>query len=279
MYRNVFLLFAALLLLFGCKNDNIGKKLNLSSQDSSFNSDEAFQKAKEIIYMLPNPSETAMALKNANPSFSKEFLVPINYVEKFNTEEEEALALGVYSADLSLLTMFEQNQEAVEYVSAVKKLADNLGILEVINDSVITEVQENLQNKDKVVNIVSNVYLQMKNNLEETNRDVLAAMVVTGAWVEGLYLTVNMVNDVSKDTSLVEIVSDQRYSLEDLIELLDVYKNDEKINKINTELKELLKTYEKSATNANGTKTLSSDDFDTIKTKIAFIRKSFVNEP
>ncbi len=272
MYKRVFFYLGIILVfsLVSCKNEKNSdlNKINVDTSDQQID----VNKAKEIIYMLPNPTETALIIKNSRNTFTDEYLCPYQYVDRYNTSVEEALALGIYSTDLSFLTMYGENQKAVEYVSAVKKLSERLGIIKVINDSLITQLQQNIENKDKVVSIISETYSDMRAFLEENHREVLAAYMITAAWVEGLYLSVNLVDNVKTDTTLIPIIVDQRYSLDNLIDLLKVYQKDENVKLKIQELKELKDIYDKVKL------PMKEEVFDALKTKISLIRNSYINE-
>lgn len=268
MKRTLILIIPALLLIFqSCES---GNNVNTYSNDSITKVEVAFETAKQIFYSLPSPVETAMIIENTDVVFSDNFLLPIDASDLYETSYEQSVNLGVYSADLSYLTMFGQQQLAVKYLATCKKLSDELGLLNVINDSVINSLNKNIMNKDQALNIISEQFMNINSYLEENNRSTTATLIVFGGWVEGLYLSIMLVGDnVDDNPELIQMIYDQKISLEDLISLLQLYKNDPQIKKYLNETLEL-KTIFDSLNN-----TLVQEDFEKIKSKVQILRNSF----
>lgn len=267
-YLSLFLLLPLLLVTFSCEDEITD---NSNTNDTTTTKVEvAFETAKQIFYSLPSPVETAMVLENTNVEFAEDFLLPTDAVDLFETSYEQAINLGVYSADLSYLTMFEQQQMAVSYLSTCKQLSDNLGLLNVISDSVIYALQDNIMNKDQALNIISEQFMSINSFLEENDRSTSATLIVFGGWVEGLYLSSMLVGEnVDENPELVQMIYEQRISLEDLISLLDMYKNDPQIKKYLNETLELKTIFD----DLNGT--IKQDDFEKIQSRVQILRNSF----
>jgi len=237
------LIFSLIIFSFGCEDD--GSDSNVDTTNPEKKVKIAFETAKQIFYSLPSPVETAMIIENTNVQFSDEFILPYEAVDLYETSDEQAVNLGVYSADLSYLTMFGQQQIAVKYLAACKKLAEELSLLNVISDSTINELQNNIMDKDQAMNIISEQFININSYLEENDRSISATLIVFGGWVEGLYLSVMLIgNDVEDNIDLAQMIYDQKISLEDLINLLDLYKEDEHIKTYLYELKELKTIYD-----------------------------------
>jgi hypothetical protein len=264
------LLFLLVVLVFGCNDErsvtNNNDTLNVDTKDV------AYETAKQIFYSLPSPVETAMIIEKTKVKFNGDIILPASKADFFETSSEQSVILGIYSADLSYLTMFDQNQSTVEYIAACKKLTEKLGLLEVIPDSIITSIQDKLRNKEEVMNIISEQFMEINAYLEENNQTVNISLVVYGGWIEGFYLSAKLVdNDISKNPDLVQMICDQIFSLEDLITLLDLYKNNSEVNKYISNLSELkifLEKFEKDKTQNN---------FNILKDEIIKIRNIATN--
>ena len=102
----------------------------------------AYDEAKFIFYSLPSPVETALILEQLGIKYNDEYLSPASNVSRYNTQTSQALNLGIYSADLSFCALYEQNQAAIDYLAAVKKLSEQLGIVGFFNDSTIQKIQD-----------------------------------------------------------------------------------------------------------------------------------------
>lgn len=264
-------LLFGVLILFGCisceDEDNNNGYANSNNENIV---DEAFETAKQIFYSLPSPVETAMIIENTETEFSEEYILPLNAADLYETTTEQAISLGVYSADLSYLTMFNQTQFSLEYMGVCKKLAEDMGIMNVIDDEVLNEIQEKLKNRDEVMNIISEQFMKINAYLEENQRSVSATLIVFGGWVEGLYLSVMLVGeDVDNNPQLIQMIYDQHISLKDLIDLLSLYKDNEEVKPFLVEITELNEIYNSIDT------PMSQYNFEQIKSKIELIRNSF----
>ncbi len=218
----------------------------------SQNQQEVFNQAKAVFYSLPSPVETAATLESLGVKFNGEILHNAASVDKYNTTTAQAMNLGIYSADLSFCALYEQNQSVIDYLASVKKLAEQLGIVGFFNDSTISTIQENINNKNKIVGIVTNSYNRSTNFLEEQERSEIASTVIVGGWLESMYITIKMLNDVDynkhKD-EIREIVVNQEYTLEDLLGMLALFHDDNNIAKMETTMKELKTKFDKMGDN------------------------------
>lgn len=234
---------------------------------------QAFNQAKAVFYALPSPVETATTLEVLGLKFTDEYLNATSNVEKYNTTSTEALNLGVYTADLSFCALYEQNQAVIEYLASVKKLAEQLGIMGFFNDSTITTIQDNINNKNKIVGIVSESYTRSTNFLEEQERSEIASTVIVGGWVETLYITINMLEsiDINKNrTDINEIMINQEYTLEDLIGMLKLFSDDNNIAQLQSKLEELKTHFDKI------TDEVKAENIADIKEAVTTLRNNFI---
>lgn len=265
----VFLLF---LLLIACNND-VPKKEKIQDTIIGNKAEYTFNKSREIFYSLPSPVETAMVLENTDVEYDDEFLLAVKYVDLYDKSDDQALNLGIYATDLSYITMFERQQQTIEYLTACKKLVVKLGLLNVIDDSVISKLNDDIIDRSAAMNIISEQFLNINAYFEENNREVSATLMILGSWVEGLYLSVNLIGDnVSNNSDLAQIIYDQQISLDDLISLMNVYKDEPEISKRTADFYELKLIYNKMET------PMSQENFVELKSKVKRIRYSFTNQ-
>jgi len=260
------LLFLLVLVIVSCNEQTITDDDNTLTVDTN---KVAYETAKEIFYSLPSPIETAMIIEKTNVKFNGDIILPSSKSDYYETSSEQSVNLGIYSADLSYLTMFDQNQSTVEYIAACKKLTEKLGLLEVLPDSIITSIQDKLRKKEDVMNIISEQFMEINAYLEENDRTVNISLIVYGGWIEGFYLSAMLVdNDINKNADLAQMICDQIFSLEDLITLLNLYKNISEVNTYINELTVLKKHLEKFNVEKN------QANFEVLKQQIIKIRNS-----
>lgn len=223
------LLLALVLGITNCSSDKGGAGQTAISVDSLVSNDGALQKglstAKQIFYSLPSPLETALILKRAGATYNEDLLNPVENASRYSTNKSMALNLGIYSTDLSYASLFDQTQATIKYMSASKKMAEGLGILNAIDNSVVQRLEENVNNRDVIMDIISETFLNTNSVLEEDDRASVGAVILVGGWIEGLYLATSLVGDSKNaDSELMERIIDQKLSLVTVISLLDQYK-------------------------------------------------------
>jgi hypothetical protein len=98
------------------------------------------------------------------------------------------LNFGVYGADLSYVSLFGQTQASMQYMGVSKKLADELGILGFINQGIMERLEKNVTNRDSAMQIITEGFLTANEHLKEAGRPETAVLIISGGWIEGLYI-------------------------------------------------------------------------------------------
>jgi len=209
-------------IIVSCSSD--GNKA-VESQEQSVDlervqKEKIVKEAKKVMYSLPSPIETAMLIKRAGAEYNEELLNPTENVSNYNTTKSMALAMGVYGADLSYSSIFDQTQTSMKYMTASKKLADQLGLLSSIDSKIIERLEANVNDRDSIIRIISETFMNSNSALKEDNRPAIAAMILAGGWIEGLYLATSLTESVEQK-ELVERIIDQRLSFNEMIQLLE----------------------------------------------------------
>lgn len=210
-------------LIVNCASDGNNSDENVVTSDvdvETVQKQNIVKDAKKVMYSLPSPIETAMLIKRAGATYNEELLNPTSDLDKYTTNKEMALAMGIYGADLSYASIFDQSQTMMTYMQASKKLAEQLGLLSTIDQSIIDRLEANVNDRDSIIRIISETFLNSNSTLKEDNRPALAALILTGGWVEGLYLATSLTEKVSQQ-ELVERIVDQRLSFNELEKLLE----------------------------------------------------------
>jgi hypothetical protein len=205
-----------------------------------------------------------------------------------------ALNLGIYSTDLSYASLFDQTQASIKYMTASKKLAEGLGILNAIDNTIIQRLEENVNNREIIMDIISETLLNTNSILEENDRVAIGSIILVGGWVEGLYIATSLVDDVSNsDNELIDRIIDQKLSISTVINLLEQHKNVSDVNAVLADVKELSTIYNKIQISVSqievvadneSTTTLRSKNvvsvnpavFKELKEKVAQIRTKYV---
>jgi hypothetical protein len=241
------LLIAAL--ISGCGSDKQKSRSGeIKLDESELDTDllEDISSAKQIFYSLPSPLETAMLIKSAGATYNEEVLNPIENTSNYTTNKSMALNLGIYTTDLSFASLFDQTQTSIRYMNAAKEMADGLGILDAIDNNTIERLEENINNRDVIMDIISETFMNSSSFLTENERPALASIVLVGGWVEGLYIATNMVGDAPiEGNKLVERIVDQKLSFDIVLKLLEDNKDNTDVESIMTDINDLKSTFDK----------------------------------
>lgn len=236
-------------LLSGCRSGGSGKAQKDEPVTEPKDNTEAIQdvkQAKEIFNSLPSPLESAMLIKSAGAKFDKKFLNPVENTKKYTTNSSQALNLGIYTCDLSFASLYDQTQLIIDYMNAAKKMADGLGILDAINQSTLDRLEENINNTEVIMDIVSETFLNSNSYLKDNDQPAIATIVLVGGWVEGLYIATQLVdlNDFNGN-KLVGRIIDQKLSIGVLLSLLDSNKEHPAIGALTTQMNQLKTVFDK----------------------------------
>lgn len=225
------------------KSDKVTVDINSLQQDST--AIKGIKAAKQVFYSLPSPLETAMILKRAGAKYNEEILNSVDNTSRYNTNRSMALNLGIYSTDLSYASLFDQTQASIRFMTASKKMAEGLGILNAIDNSIIEKLEANVNNRDVILDIISETLLNTNSNLEENDRVEIGSIILVGGWVEGLYIATTLAdNSKSSNSELVNRIIDQKLSLNTVFNLLNQNKNNADIKAVLSDINEIKMIYD-----------------------------------
>ena len=244
----LFVAFFATAMFVGCKSG--GNKANQDADPVKMpqNSEiyEDIKQAEKIFNALPSPLESAMLIKSAGAMFNGSLLNPVSNDSKYVNNKSMALNLGIYTCDLSFASLYEQTQLIIDYMNSAKKMADGLGILNAIDKATIDKLEENINNNEVIMEIVSETFMNSSSYLEDNGQPAIAAMTLLGGWFEGLYLSTQLVdmNDFNGN-KLVGRIIDQKLSLDILINLLDDSKGDPAVDELIAQVQKVKTVFDK----------------------------------
>ncbi len=204
------------------------------------------EQAEKIFQALPSPLESAMLIKSAGARFEEKLLNPVSNVNNYVTNKAMALNLGIYTCDLSFASLYEQTQLLIDYMNAAKKMADGLGILKAIEQEDIDRLEENINNSEVIMDIVSQTFMNSNSYLEDNGQPATAAIVLTGGWIEGLYISTQLVDmDDFNGNKLVGRIIDQKLSIDILLRLLNSSKGNPAVDELMVQVTRLKNVFDK----------------------------------
>ncbi|MCE3280146.1 MAG: hypothetical protein K0S44_2337 [Bacteroidetes bacterium] len=278
MKNLILLLFAIIVSSFvSCSNDTPkNESLVVDTTTVPADSTQKFIPPVEMVISdIPFPFEILENLHSAHVPFEQKVMNPVSNTSKYNQYNSKALNLGVFGADLAYAVTYEQFQEIGQYVKHAKKLADDLNIPFAFNQEMLDKYNKFKTNKDSLTQVVYNSYNEVDKKLKGDERVGIAALVVTGSWLEGLYLSTSTFVNAEKTperNGLYKTIGDQKKSLGIVIKLLSEYQKDDYISNLIVELKEITSLYDGVKDNA----IMNEDQLKVIHGKVEKLRKKIV---
>lgn len=267
------------------------EEIKFTPKEGVYESDRK-ENIKKIFHALPSPVEMADLIKKTGSSFDKSFLNDPANVSKYITSSQQALNLGIYGADLSYASIFEQDRQSLNYLDAVQEIANALDVGAAIDKKVFDRLKDNQNNQDSLMSIITETYWTINAYLKENEgREETSALVIAGGWLEGLHLAGAHYQPGNEE--LHERIAEQKYALENLVSLLNSYESSS-LDEIKVDLKEIQVLYDdvniiKGKTTKDkdtsgmvvigGSKEVSMDDvtLQKVLSKIKDIRNKYIN--
>ena len=170
---------------------------------------------QKVLFALPTPIEVSMLIKNwgiPKPSLLND---PAN-ASSYLTKKKKALNFGIYITDMTTAGFYEQTQTVLRYKQALIQLIDGLGLQSVVSPKTLQQIEDNINNKNELLNIISNIYASCTENISGEDRDFYVLAMLTGGWVEGMYIATNMIdeNQASNEEKMKKIVSDNKLTFD-----------------------------------------------------------------
>jgi hypothetical protein len=210
----------------GNKND---EQALLEALDSSVEENKVISgEVNDILHRIPSPLEISVLLKESGKSYDGSFLNAPGNVERYSTNYRKGLNLGIYGTDLGYTNIYEQGQDGIKYLSTIKDLANELNIGQFFDMEIIGRLAANSSNLDSLLLITTQNFNDINQYLQTQNRSNLSVLFLTGGWLEALHITceVEKVNPGNKQ--LQETIGAQKIILENIMQLLSLYKGSDK---------------------------------------------------
>ena len=242
IFRTLGIIAGILIIFSGCKSSN-------QKQDDPAQSTADITTPEAVIqelsgYPIPTSIEITKMIYDAGAAY---YLNLSNDPEKagiYITKKDKALNLGVYGTDLSYASTYMMKMQMMLYLESSKTMIDELGIYTPFNRNYSERIENNLDNRDSLFVVLSESFFDTWKYLVENDEEILARLVVSGSWIEGLYVTSNVALTAKDNTKFLEILAKQKTSLNALVEMLEPVKDHTDISEIFTGLADLQKIYE-----------------------------------
>lgn len=194
------------------------------------------------LFSVPSPIQTALLIQKSGVTYDKSILHTSNKVNTYSTDYLRALNLGIYGADLGYVSLYNQTQDAIGYLGALKQLADKLGVSAAFDAATMKRIEGNITNKDSMLVLVGIAYRSSDAFLKNNQRNDVSSLILTGGWIESMHFSVTAYK--AKNTNELKWrIAEQKLALGSLIKILSNYPGEE-VKSLAAQLNDLSKVYE-----------------------------------
>ncbi len=234
----------ALLLLTSCGEEkpDVNNKVDIVKDSTII---DRIEKIENIFFNIPSPIETLSILKSAGATYEWNLPLDPKKLNDFNTNFSRAIAMGIYGADLNYASVFGQDNDMYMFLSCAEKLGKDLGLGQVFTKETTDRIEMNVDDKDSMQSIISETFWSMDSQLHEEGRENVSALIICGGWLEGVYLATQLAVLNPKNDAIKQRIAEQKYSIENLIKLLETYSSSEDLIEITFTMKELEALFQK----------------------------------
>jgi hypothetical protein len=272
------------------------KKENDAEASREF--DEAAKQIKEKVeqaeYDIPPPAEIPYIIQNTGADFNPDIVNdPAKVDDYLVSSKKAAFNLGVYATDIGYLSSYGKTQEALNFMDATLKLTDAVGVQDAIDFSVLERFERNLSSPDSLAGIVNEVIENSDQFLNKNDRTNMAAMVMSGTFIESLYIATQIIDTYPKDmlsddmrlnvlSPMVQMLAKQKESLGDVVDLLEsIEDKDDWIIATTNSMRELYDTYQnfdpmEKIRDGKGNEVLNDETLSQLTSQVASIRQNIV---
>lgn len=262
--QNLIFFLVIVNLLYSCSSGKNNEKDNIEENDTI---KTTVLNVGGELFSIPSPAQTAILVQKSGIVYDKTVLSSANLVNNYTTDFMRAMNMGIYGADLGYVSLYNQTQDAISYLSAVKQLSDKLGLSTAFDQKTMARLQNNLTNRDSMMVLVSLAYQTSDTYLKNSQRNELSSLILCGGWIEGMHFSLMAVK-ANKSEQIRYRIAEQKQALESILRVLSKNK-DKEVVEITSMISELDKIYQGVIFKYNFVEPIT----DTIK-KITYINSS-----
>jgi hypothetical protein len=195
------------------------------------------------LFSIPSPIQTASLIKNSGMEFNSDLTNNPTNITNYTTAFKQSLNLGVYGADFAYISFYGQDQLSLQYMKNIRSLVESLDLSSAIDKKLADRIATNINNKDSLMTISSAMFRKTDNYLKNSDRGDIAALILTGGFIESLYFSTNLAK-MDKSGELAKRIGEEKQTVISLMQLLDKH-DDPNFKALVTEFSGLVDAFSK----------------------------------
>ena len=288
-FKRTLYIFITFLIIGGCKNQNGRHQVKTEKITAIENMEEV----KDVYYRFPSPDEMLNFIDREKLTFDDELTLPVDYSKGYLDSKSQALNLGVYTADLAYISLFQRQKESLLYFQVIYGLSEKLRIASAFDPNMVIRYQDNIKNVDSLKALADEALEDISNYLVRNDKEKVFAVISIGGFIESLYIAFKLCGDFSPDNIIVQRISDQKLVLENLVNYSLEFAGDQNVSDAIRLIHSVRAVYNQLITTSTETKvtkdksgkliisggnkiTISEQQFDDLKDATFTVRKKIV---
>lgn len=250
--------------------------------------------SNEITYFVSTPAEIVEMLNGANLKYKPGLINDYKKTGTYLVQNAQAINLGVYSADISYCTYFDDLDNSANLFFGIQDLCDKLEISNLIDHIKLNRLKKNLHYPDSVKVMANEYNRSIYEHFIENNKKNVLTLIATGGLVEGLYIALNSIDKFDTESPIARAIAEQKYPFEVLRDFVQQQKGDEIVATISADIEKLDKVFstiipkkeEKTKVENNNGKiviggsnnlTINQSQYEELKKVVTEIRNSYIS--
>lgn len=197
----------------------------------------------DILESIPTPLEVSLLVKDLGSEYHKTQLSLSENADNYTNDYTKALNLGIYSVDFGYANLYQENEDAINYLNTIKKLTDGLNIGQFLDYVAIQKLAQASNDLDSLLQLTSQKFEHTTTELANQKREHLSLLILTGGWLESLYIT-SLVYKDSHNEELKNKIGEQKLVLDRILLALNIYPDKPHFKPLIDELENIRKIYE-----------------------------------
>ena len=133
--------------------------------------------------------------------------------------------------------------QIIEYLTSINKLADGIRVGQFFDFTTLKRLATSRENIDSLMYMSVSAFNNMDSYLRENQRGHLSALMITGIWMEGMYLATQVASE-NNDPVLHDRIGEQKLNLNNLFLILNAYESQAQIKEIIGILNDIKKEFD-----------------------------------
>ncbi len=231
MRANQLTILFGILLIIGCRSEKTPK--NAGETDSiNIEYDSLRKEFKEVYYRFPAPDEMFSYLESTGLQFDRSLLHTNKDIDTYIETFDQATNMGVYTADLAYISMFQRYKEALDYLQAIYVLSDRLRISSAFDKKLLFRVENNIKNSDSL-EVISDIALNnIINYLSKNGKEDIFALISMGGFIEFMNISLILSGEYSANNLSVKRIVDQKVVYDNIMKFSQRYESEYNVSRM-----------------------------------------------